>query len=191
VKSKHFLIIGGALLAAGLVIAGLSAFTVTKEFLKDSVPINETPLEPGLSYANTLKDLPADRQLLLTLQSNPPDVPLQAKLTAPDGATLAIYNITNTPFTSAASTRSAGDHTFEIKNVGTSTVTISGAIINSPLTQQGGGVNIEDDPVLQSYLPYGAALLVGTLLVIAGIVLLIIGAIKHFRSRRSPESVSR
>jgi hypothetical protein len=132
-----------------------------------------------------LKDLPADQQLLLSISGSPTDVPLQAEITQPDGSKLATYNITETPFSSTATTEAPGDHTLQIKNVGSLPVTISGALLNSPIAQQGGGVIVQDDPSLQSLITYGIGILVGMVLIISGIVLLIIGAVKYFRRNRA------
>jgi hypothetical protein len=184
------LIIGGALLAAGLVIAGISTYSVTKQVLERSTIIDNTSLEPTLSFAAVMKDLPAGQQLILSLSSNPPDVPIQARITEPDGNTLAIYNITKTPFTSTTETKIDGDHTLEIKNVGSSTVTINGAVLNSPVAQQGGGVSVQDNPSVQTLVTYGIGILVGIVLIIAGIVLLIIGAVKYARGRKSASQPS-
>jgi hypothetical protein len=114
-----------------------------------------------------------------------------ALLTQPDGNRLAAYNITNSPFTSSTATMVNGDHTIEIRNVGTQPVTVKGAIYNSPIAQQGGGVNIQDNPLMQTYIAYGVAILAGVALIIAGIVLLIIGAIKYARSGKTSENVAR
>lgn len=179
------LIVGGVLLAAGLVIAGLSTFVVTKQVLEGSTIIDKTSLEPNLSLAATIKDLPQGHQLLISLSSDPTDVPLQAKISAPDGTTLALYNITKTPFSSSVTTRAAGDHTIEIKNVGSRIVSVSGAILNSPIAPQGGGVSIQDDPSVQSLVTYGIGILAGIVLIISGIILLIIGTIKYVRAGKS------
>ncbi len=189
-SSAVILVIGGALLAAGLVIAGLSTYALTKEFLEDAVLIDEQTIEPGLSFAAVLKDLPAERQLALSLTGDPADVPLRVLLTDSEGRTLETYNITTTPFTSTVATETAGDHTFDVKNVGTRTVVVSGGVFNSPVPEQGGGVNVED-PSVQSFLAYGIGIIVGVVLVIAGIILLIIGAIKHLRRGKSTESIPR
>ncbi|MGI0028401.1 MAG: hypothetical protein ACREAQ_01640 [Nitrososphaera sp.] len=190
-SSLVILVIGGALLAAGLVIAGLSTYAVAKELLEDAVIIDKAPIEPGLSYGAVLKDLPAGRQLALSLSGEPSDVPLGALLTDPDGNTVVMYNITKTPFTSTVATETAGDHTFDIKNVGTRAVVVSGGVFNSPVPEQDGGVNVQD-PAVQSFFTYGiGGIIVGIVLVIAGIVLLIIGAIKHLRTRKSTESMPR
>ena len=176
------LIIGGVLLAAGLVIAGFSVVIVTREVLEGSTIIDPISIEPNLSYVTVLKDLPAGQLLVLSLSTNPSEVPLQAKMTEPDGTILAMFNVTSSPFTSTISTRTSGDHTVEIKNLGTSTVTISGGLLNSPLSQQGDGVAVQDNSSLQTLINYGIALLGGIALIISGIVLLIIGAIKYTRS---------
>ena len=184
------LIIGGVLLAAGLVIAGFSTFSVTKEILEGSTIINQTSLEPDLAFASVTKDLPAGQQLLLSLAGNPSDVPLQARITGPDGDTLALYNITKTPFTSPinnpVTTKMPGDHTLEVKNVGSQTVSISGALLNSPVGQQGGGMT-SDNPQLSTLITYGIGIMAGIVLVIAGIVLLIIGAIKYVKGRKGAQ----
>jgi len=176
------LIIGGVLLSAGLVIAGFSVVIVTREVLEGSTIIDPISIEPNLSYVMVLKDLPAGQQLVLSLSTNPSEVPLQAKITEPDGTILAMFNVTSSPFTSTISTRTSGDHTVEIKNLGTRTVTINGALLNSPVAQQGDGVAVQDNSSLQTLINYGVALLGGIALIIAGIVLLIIGAIKYTRS---------
>ena len=177
-------VIGAVLLVVGLVVAGLSTYSVTQQVLQGSVIIDQTALEPNLSLAAVSKGLPAGHELLLSISGNPSDTPLEAKITEPSGTTLALFNITGTPFTSAAITRVSGDHTLEIKNVGSSSVIISGAMINSPVGQEGGGVNMSNDPSA-SFIAYGIGILVGIGLVIAGIVMLIIGAIKYARGRKA------
>lgn len=179
------LIIGGILLVIGLVLAGVSTFVVTKQVLEGSTIFDETPLEPNLALSATVMDLPAKQQLVLSVAGDPTDVPLQAKITGPNGNVLALYNITNTPFTSTTTTELSGAHKLEIKNVGSGPVTISGALINSPIGQQGGGVGVQDNPSLQSFVAYGFGILLGIALIIAGIVLLIIGAIKYARGRKN------
>ena len=180
-----YLVIGAALLVVGLIVAGLSTYSVTRQVLQGSVIIDETTLEPNLSLAATSKGLPAGHELLLSISGNPSDTPLEAKITEPGGITLALFNITGTPFTSAATTRISGDHTLEIRNVGSSSVIISGAMITSPVGQQDGGVNVPNDPSAQSFIAYGIGILVGIGLIIAGIVVLIIGAIKYSRGRKA------
>src|ERR1044071_6952905 len=107
--------------------------------------IKQPSLEPNLSFASQLIDLPKEQQLFLTVTGNPPDVPLQAKITGPNGSVLALYNITKTPFTGTTTTELAGNHTLEIKNVGTRSVALNGALLNSPIAQQGGGISMQDD----------------------------------------------
>jgi|SRR6185436_7281261 len=185
------LIIGGALLGAGLVIAGVSTFSVTKQVLEGSTIIDKTPLEPNLAFSATMKDLPAGQQLLLSLSGDPTDVPLQAQITQPDGTILATFDINETPFSSAATTEMSGDHTLQVKNVGSRSVTVSGALINSPIAQQGGGVSVQDNTSFQSFIAFGIGILVGIVLIIAGIVVLIIGAIKYVKGKKaSPPSSS-
>lgn len=184
------LIIGGVVLAAGLAVASVSVVSVTRQVLEGSTIIDSATLEPGLGLHAEIIDLPAGQQLLLSLSSTPADAPLQATITGPDGGTLALYNITGTPFTSAAATTMSGNHTLEIRNVGSSTVTVAGALLNSPIVQQGGGVSVGDDPSVQSYITYGIGILVGVALTVAGIVLLIIGAVKYARGRRETPSPS-
>ncbi|HEX9678909.1 hypothetical protein [Nitrososphaera sp.] len=184
------LIIGGVLLAVGLVIAGVSTFSVTKQVLEGSTIIDSTSLEPNLSIVAVLADLPAGQQLLLSLSGDPTDVPLQARLTQPDGTVLTTYDINETPFTGPATTEISGDHTLEIKNVGSRSVTISGALLNLPIGQQGGGVSVQDNPTIQNLIAYGIGILVGIVLIIAGIVCLIIGAVKYVGARKTPQGTS-
>jgi hypothetical protein len=183
------LIIGGVLLAAGLVIAGVSTFIVTKEVLEDAVLINTTSIEPGLSHVAELKDLPAGRQLLFSIQGEPSDIPLEVRITEAGGNELAFFNITKTPFTDTIMTVTSGDHTLEIKNAGDKAVVINAALLNSIVAEQDGGVGIQDDSSLQKVITYGIGILVGIVLTIAGIVLLIIGAIKFARGKKTPENV--
>ncbi|AFU59236.1 hypothetical protein Ngar_c23100 [Candidatus Nitrososphaera gargensis Ga9.2] len=117
------------------------------EVLEGSIIIDETSLEPNLSIAAEMVDLPARQQLLLSLAGNPPDVPLQARITGPNGETLVLYNVTNTLFSSTTVTVSTGNHTLEIKNAGSRPVTVSGALLISPIGQQDDG-SIENDDVL-------------------------------------------
>lgn len=173
------------MLAAGLVMAGVSTFSITKQVLEGSTIIDETALEPNLSIAAEIIDLPTGQQLLLSIVANPPDVPLQAKITGPNGDVLALYNITSTPFTSTTTSELSGNHTLEIKNIGSIPVTVSGGLLHSPIGQEGGGVSVQDNPSLQSLITYGVGILVGIVLIIAGIVILIIGAIKYARGRKS------
>lgn len=176
------------MLVIGLAVSAISVVGVTTQVLEGGALIEAATIEPGLSYAAVMKDLPAGRQVVLTLDSQPPDVMLTATLTESDGDALGVYNITRTPFTSSAMSREQGDHTLEITNIGSESVTVSGALLNSPVAGEGGGVSVEDDPGLQSLIAYGVGILVGIVLIISGIVILIIGAIKHFRSRKAPES---
>jgi hypothetical protein len=136
-----------------------------------------------------MKDLPVGRQIVLSLDSQPSDVMLSAVLKEADGDTIGVYNVTKTPFTSTAMSREPGDHRLELTNIGTQPVTVSGALLNSPVAGEGGGVSVADDPGLQNLIAYGVGILVGIVLIIAGIVILIIGAIKFFRSRKAPEGV--
>jgi hypothetical protein len=183
------LIIGGVLLAGGLVIAGVSTFIVTKEVLEDAVLINGTSIDPGLSYAAEVKDLPVGRQLLFSIQGEPSDIPLEVRITEADGRELAFFNITRTPFTDTVATVTSGDHTLEIKNAGDRAVVLNGALLNSIVAEQDGGLGVQDDLSLQKVITYGIGILVGIVLIIAGIVLLIIGAIKFARSKKTPENV--
>jgi len=153
--------------------------------LEGSTLVNATSLEPNLSIASTLKDLPAGQQLLITLSGSPSDVPLQAQIIQPNGTALAVFEIKDTPFTSSATTAVAGDHTLEVKNVGSKPVTVQGAILNSPVAQQGGGVGVQNNPALKNFVVYGIGILVGILLIIAGIVILIIGAIKYVKGKKT------
>jgi hypothetical protein len=183
------LIIGGALLVIGLVISGISVVAVTTQVLEGGALIEAAEIEPGLSYAAVMKDLPVGRQIVLSLDSQPSDVMLSAILKEADGDTIGVYNVTKTPFTSTAMSREPGDHRLELTNIGTQPVTVSGALLNSPVAGEGGGVSVADDPGLQNLIAYGVGILVGIVLIIAGIVILIIGAIKFFRSRKAPEGV--
>lgn len=184
------LVIGGILLVIGLVLAGVSTFIVTKEVLEGSTIFDDAALEPNISLKATIMDLPARQQLVLTVAGDPTDVPLQAKITGPDGTVLALHNITNTPFTSTTATELSGAHILEIKNVGSRAVTVSGALLNSPIGQQGGGVGVQDNPSLQSFVAYGFGILLGIALIIAGIVLLVIGAIKYARGKKNTPPAS-
>lgn len=189
-KSSHvLLIIGGALLVAGLVISGISVFAVTQQVLRGGAIIESVELEPGLAAAEVLKDIPAGRQLILSLDSQPREVSLSAILTEADGDPIGTYNITQMPFTTTALTREPGDHTLEIRNAGNASVTISGALLNSPVVEEGGGLSANDGPGFQSFVTYGIGVLAGIILIIAGIIILIIGAVKYFKSRKAPESV--
>jgi hypothetical protein len=123
---------------------------------------------------------------MLSLLASPSDVPLEARITGPDGNILALYNVTNTPFTSTTMTESPGNYTLEIRNVGSQPVTVSGGLLNSPIAQGGGGISVQDNPSVQSLVTFGIGILLGIALIIAGIVLLIIGAVKYIRGTRSP-----
>ena len=189
-KSSHLLlIVGGVLLVAGLVISGISVFAVTQQVLKGGAIIEPATLEPGLALTEVLKDVPAGRQLILSIDSQPRDVSLSAVLTEGDGDPIGTYNITQTPFTSTVLTKEQGDHNLEIRNSGSSSVAINGALLNSPVVEEGGGVSADNDSGFQNFIAYGIGVLVGIVLIIAGILILIIGAIKHIRSRKAPESV--
>ena len=62
-RSYVLLIIGGALLVAGLVISGISIYAVTEQVLKGGAIIEALQLEPGLSHVEVLKQVPAGRRL--------------------------------------------------------------------------------------------------------------------------------
>ena len=178
------------MLAAGLVIAGISTFSVTKQVLEGATIIDDTSLEPNISFAAVLIDVPNGRQLMLSLLANPSDVPLEARIIGPDGNTLALYNITSTPFTATTKTELSGNYTLKVKNVGTRSVSVSGGVLNSPIGQEGGGVSVQDNPSLQTLVAYGIGILIGISLIVAGIVLLIIGAIKYLRGKRAPPNAT-
>lgn len=183
----NYLIVGAILLAAGLVIAGFSTFSVTKQLLQQSTLINQTSIEPNLSYVTVTKDLSARQQLLLSLSSNPLGTPLQVQIKEPNGTTLAIYNITKTPSITNISTKTSGKYTLEIKNGGTHTVTINGILLSSPTDQQEDANELSiqnNNSSIQSLINYGIAILAGVALIIAGIVLLIVGAIKYVKLRK-------
>jgi hypothetical protein len=188
-SSVILLIIGAGLLVAGLAVASVSVFSITKQILEGGALIEAASLEPGLGYSAVLKELPEGRQLVLSLDGEPDDVPLSAVITEADGDAIGVFNVTSTPYTTSVVTREPGDHTLELRNVGTQTVVVNGALLNSPITGEGGGVSVEDDPGLRELATYGVGILAGAALIIAGIVLLIIGAVKHFRSGKKPESV--
>lgn len=188
-SSVVLLIIGAGLLVAGLVISGVSVAAVTQQFLEGGAIIQGVTIQPGLSHVEVLKDVPPGRQLLLSLNGEPRDGSLTAVLTEPDGDSIGTYNVTQTPFTSTALTKEQGDHTLEIRNTGNTSVIVSGGLLNSPVTEEGGGVSVDNDPALQAFIAAGLGVLAGVVLIIAGIVIMIIGAVKHFRSRKTPESV--
>jgi len=167
------------------VVAGFSTFSVTKQVLEGSTIIDTTTLEPNMSFEATMKNLPSGQQLLFSLSSNPSDVPMQAQITQPNGTLLATFEINKTPFSSTATTKISGDHMLSVKNIGSKPVTVNGAILNSPVAQQGGGVGVKDDASLQSFIVFGIGILIGIILIIAGIVILIIGAVKYFRGKRA------
>ena len=186
-KSSHiFLIIGAGLFIAGLVVFSVTAFTVVKEVLRGSALINGTTLGPGEATAVVMKNVPAAQRLALALQEDPIDAPLRAQITGPDGKvlTLATINATGSRYTATTTTTVAGDQTLEIKNNGTRSVSISGALVNIPFGQgQMGGSNAINTPQVQQYVAAGIGILAGIVITIAGIVMLIIGAVKYFRER--------
>jgi len=143
-----------------------------------------------MSLAAVLVDLPNGRQLMLSLLANPSDAPLEARIIGPEGNTLALYNITSTPFTATTATELSGNYTLEVKNVGARSVSVSGGVLNSPISQDGGGVSVQDNPSLQNLVAYGLGILIGMTLIVAGIVLLIIGAIKYLRGKRAPPNAA-
>lgn len=85
-------------------------------------------------------------------------------------------------------TKVAGDHTLEIRNVGSNTVTVSGTLLNSPTLPQGGGSSLDDDPSVQTLVTYGIGILAGIVVIIAGIVVLVIGGTMYVRGRKNPSS---
>lgn len=185
-KSSYvFLIIGGAVLASGLGVFAVSTVSVTKQLLEGASLFEDVTLEPGLSFVSVSKDLPAGRQLLLSIASEPAGVPLSVTITDSVGDTLASYDVTESPFTATVSTKTAGDINLQIRNAGTQSVTVNGALLNSPLNAEG-----TQDGATQNIVAYGIAILVGMALIVAGIVLLIIGAVKLFKDRK-PESIPR
>jgi hypothetical protein len=187
-QGLNLLIIGGGLVATGLIVASISTFSVTKQVLDGSTPIAlNTLLEPNVSIAGEIIDLPAGQQLLLSLSGNPVYVPLQARIVGPDGNLLSLYDIPRTPFTSTVITKISGNYTVEIKNVGSSPVTINSTLLNYSIgEEQGNGTGEEKRSAVQSLITYGIEILVGISLIIAGIVLLVIGGIKYIRGKSAP-----
>jgi uncharacterized membrane protein YedE/YeeE len=189
-RGIRLLIVGGALFAVGLVLAGFSTLGVTNQVLKGSTIINSTTLEPNLSFAATTKYLPAGQQVLLSLSGNPSNIPLQVRIIGPGGVLLTTYDIKETPFTSTVTTKVAGDHTVEVKNIGPRSIVLKGALLNSAVGSQGGSLILKDNPSLQNLIVYGIGILVGIVLVIAGIVLLIIGVIRYLRGRKNTQGTT-
>jgi hypothetical protein len=184
----NYLIVGSILLAMGLGIAGFSTLSITKQILKQSTVINQTSIGPNLSYIASTKDLSARQQLLLSLSSTPSNTPLQVQFKESNGTALAIYNITNTPYITNILTKTSGKYTLEIRNDGIHNVTISGILYSSQngQQQQGKEISIQDNnnSSIQNLVNYGIAIVAGIALIIAGIILLIMSAIKYRKLRK-------
>ena len=186
VKSHHILlIIGTALFITGITVASISVFSVTRQVLQGAALINGTVLEPNTSIETVMKGVPSGQRLVLALEGSPQGIPLSAKITGPDGKVLGEYsNINGSRFSTTVTTLASGDQILEVTNAGSKSVKVSGALLGVPVGQpQGGGV--EMTPQIQNLVTWGIGILIGGVLFVAGIVLLIIGAVKYFRSGRN------
>ena len=184
-----FLIIGTALLVSGLALAGFSAFSVAKQFLTGAALLNGTSLQPGMAVGAVMKNVPPGQHLAFSISENPSNIPLKIRILDPNGTALATYdNITGTAFESRSiETAVAGDHTLEVTNLGSKDVVVTGAMINSPI----GKLNSTSGTLpVQNIVTFGIGILAGIALIIAGIVMLIIGAIKYAKGRRHVPSPS-
>lgn len=103
-----YLIIGVVLLAAGIVVAGFSAFGVIQQVLQGSTIIDQISLEPNLSFVAVTKGLPAGHELLLSISANPSDTPLQADSSARWNHA-RIIELDRHSITRAAKTRVSGE----------------------------------------------------------------------------------
>lgn len=166
-----FLVIGGALIASGLIVSAFSVSTVVRQFPQESLDSKPVPLAPGQAFVHESVEVPAGRQYVVSITFEPADVPLAAQVRDSDGALVQSYDVTASPFFATAGAPREGSLSLEVRNAGDRPVEVAAGLLGMPFEER-------------ELVNFGVAILAGAGLVIAGIAVAIVGAVKVVQERR-------
>src|SRR5919106_5614009 len=168
-RGYKLLIAGGAILAAGIILIGIT-FVILKQ---QSFSINSSieTISPGKSIFKT-SEVVAGKKMAIVVNYQPSDVPLNIQVIQQPGLTKVLdLNFTNRLFTNYA--KQDGMDNIMITNLGTKQVSANTIFGSSEFFDAGG----------QPKTPLGAIVIAGPFLSFIGIIVLIIGGIFLLKDR--------
>lgn len=169
-RGYKLLIAGGAILAAGIILIGIT-FVILKQ---QSFSINSSieTISPGKSIFKTSEVL-AEKKMAIVVNYQPSDVPLNIQVIQQPSLTKVLdLNFTNRLFTSFMPNRDGMDNIM-ITNLGTKQVSANTIFGSSEFFDAGG----------QPKTPLGVMAIAGPFLSFIGIIVLIIGGIFLLKDR--------
>ena len=192
-KRGYIILISGAvLLVAGIIISAVWAVQFAGSFLRDNTIVAQTSVDAGKSVDTRINVDQLDRPVSLAIgidqtQLQPPtptpsaqppatqssDIRLKEEVTDPNGKVVSSNEFSNSFFTSFKP-EVTGVHTVTISNLGTGTVSVSGAFGYMPF------IGPDSRPNFDNMIGGGWGLgmiIAGGALAGVGVVTLIIGAI--------------
>jgi hypothetical protein len=192
-KRRYIILISGAvLLVAGIIISAIWAVQFAGSFLRDNTIVAQTSVDAGKSVdtrinvdqldrpvslaigidQTQLQPLPSQQQQIPATQSS--DIRLKEEVTDPNGKVVSSNEFSNSFFTSFKP-EVTGVHTVTISNLGTGTVSVSGAFGYMPF------IGPDSKPNFDNMIGGGGwglgMIIAGGALGGVGVVTLIIGAI--------------
>jgi len=163
-KSHLLIILGIGIIITGIILGGLTAYFIEKQFPLVAVLTPGDVLDPGqIHYVDTTIDI--YREFYLGISATPRDVPIIAKAIDDQGKELVevafhgvlMHYLQDVP---------SGNYSFAILNVGEKPVSIF--VVLSP------------DNILEEFdnlLPIYSLVIVGVAVIIVGVIVLIVGSI--------------
>jgi hypothetical protein len=170
------LIVGGSLIAAGVIVSAFSVSFIVRQFpqetLRQQQPVS---LAPGQALVAESAGVPASggsRQYMVSIASEPADSALVAQVRNADGTVMQSYNVTASPFFATLAAPAGGKSlSLEVRNAGDKEARVTAGLLGMPFEQK-------------EAVSYGVAVLAGAGLVIAGIAVAAAGAVKAVREKR-------
>jgi len=169
-RAHKLLIAGGATLAAGIILIGIT-FVILKQ---QSFSINSSiqTISPGKSVFKTSEVL-SEKKMAIVVNYQPADMPLNIQVIQQPGlAKILDLNFTNRLFTNFVPNKDGTDNIM-ITNLGTQQVSANIIFGSSEFFDVGG----------QPKTPLGAMAIAGPFLSFIGIIILIIGGILLLKDR--------
>jgi hypothetical protein len=169
-RGYKLLIAGGAILAAGIILIGIT-FVILKQ---QSFSINSSieTISPGKSMVKA-SEMNVGKKMTIVVNYQPPDVPLNVQVIQQPGlAKVLDLNFSNRLFTSVIPSRNGMDNII-ITNLGTKQVSANTIFGSSEFFDDGG----------QPKTSLSAMAIAGPFLSFIGIIVLIIGGIFLLRDR--------
>jgi hypothetical protein len=169
-RGYKLLIAGGAILAAGIILIGIT-FVILKQ---QSFSINSSieTISPGKSMVKT-SEMNVGKKMTIVVNYQPPDVPLNIQVIQQPGLAKTLdLNFTNRLFTSFITNKDGMDNIM-ITNLGTNQVSVNTIFGSSEFFDAGG----------QPKTSLSAIAIAGPFLSFIGIIILIIGGIFLLRDR--------